>query len=387
MLVSLRYNDLKPVKLRLSKQDSPQKNLSLIQSKIEKKFHLNSSQYTLEINNVSIEPKPDNAQQLNQIILTTTAPTIIVKKVSTNIVLQTPTTNDTYFSMKVHYQDKRIKCPFSVNIDTWTDDMFTGLIDHVKRTFQITSSIEVYEDEDYELEVDDIEELKRAFESIKLNPNFVFDLYVTSPPQNPTDMDEEDTKQSTHPNPTDEPYTLPKAPPMPRMKFTVSAQDGTTMDIRTIIPGDTTHKHRLYFLGPSGSHSICVHFSDISTEFYSMTPVYKDKLKNLTYLDANIPWNTGNANVLQVVFNFQIPKRPSGFTVAKQELKMDQKGYYYIEAKDASSPSKKKFGGGGGDREMIKKASKYILRHLVNHTEDYRSWRDATDILQDIKED
>eukprot|EP01083_Nonionella_stella_P310494 1103256_1 len=383
MIVSLRYKEQKPVKFRLSKQDA-HKNLTIIQSKIESKFNLNSDQYTLEINNASIEPKLDNAQQLTQILSSTRPPiTIVVNKVTTNIVQ-----NDTYFTLKVHYQDKRIKCPFSVNIDTWTNDMFTDLTNRIKRTFQIKSSIEVYEDEDYELEIDDIESLKLVFESIdiKLNPNFVFDLYVTAPPQNPTDMDEEETKQSIHPNPTDDPYVATK-PPMPQMRFSLSAQRGTTMDIRTIIPGDKTQEHRLYFLGPSGSHSICIHFSDISTQFYAMTPVYEDKLKNLTYLNANIPWNTGNANVLQVVFKWQRPKYPSGYTVAKQELKMDQKGYYYIEkAKDVSAQTKKKFGGGTGDREMIKKASKYILRHLTNNTTDYKSWQYAMDILQDIVE-
>eukprot|EP01084_Bolivina_argentea_P237874 399669_1 len=158
-------------KARVSAKDTAQKILEKINKKIGNKFKL-ENQYKLCINEESI--KSNDFISLER-ILSSNKPPITIK------IIKNIQNNGGSFTLKIYHNNKSISSSFALNPEIWNENMLYNLKVRVKNEFKITSKFSLCEDEDRELELDDIDDMKSAFDEVddeEKNSSFVMNLYV-----------------------------------------------------------------------------------------------------------------------------------------------------------------------------------------------------------------
>ena len=83
-----------------------------------------------------------------------------------------------YFNFIINYEDKPEQYAFPMNIQSWDNKLWHKMIKDIKRRLNIKYNIIIYEDEECEVKVDDIDGLQNLVEDEELDSSFNMDLYI-----------------------------------------------------------------------------------------------------------------------------------------------------------------------------------------------------------------
>eukprot|EP01083_Nonionella_stella_P226698 804876_1 len=181
--IKLKYEE-KEANVRLGKDFTPQNTLDAVHKRIVKTWNLD--RYTLSMKHTSFAM--DDVAAFTQ--LWKTCQTQIVLRVDPLIpVMHNPTTDDIEqkydsFNLNVTYGKAYKRFAFPLDTTSWTDDMLSNLKRRIMNHFKIQNQITLCEDTDGQEPIDDIDDLKTAFDEIEgvKDDQFTFTLYVAVDP-------------------------------------------------------------------------------------------------------------------------------------------------------------------------------------------------------------
>ena len=173
-----------------------------------------------------------------------------------------------YFNFTVNYEDERTQYAFPINIQSWDNKLWHKMIKDIKHRLNIKYNIIIYEDEECEVKVDDIDGLQNLVEDEELDSDFSVDLYIGLDLCVKDDyLDDVDYAERKEHEDYDEQEEEEEEDDDDDEHITNYFNYKKSIDINTTFSNLNGHKtmHRIYFVAPSKCYNISLHFPDIST--------------------------------------------------------------------------------------------------------------------------